>query len=197
VTDRARKLATERNRTRRLWRIIRVAAVTLTILVVGMVGYVCIAYQRRLAHGFRRVEEVRLIAEELGGWFAQGQVNGDFYLVLEGTSVTDQQLKELALKLREFPPRYLDQTHRIQINLNDTRVTDAGVETLRDVNLQSIELRNTAVTDKIIPVLMPMHQLWQVDLENTAVSREAQRKLADSLPNWPVGIPKDGLPSLK
>jgi hypothetical protein len=170
---------------RRPWRPLGVTATVLALLVVGMAGYFGVDYWTRLAHGFRRVEEVRLIANGLGGRLDQGNVNGDFYLHLEGTSITDQQLQELAMKLKEFPPPYLDQNHRIEVNLNDTRVTNAGVEALANLDLQSIELRNTAVTDKMVPVLASMHRLWRVNLENTAVSREAQRQLADSLPYWP------------
>lgn len=170
---------------RRPRRLLGMTAIALVTLIVGTVGYLGLDYWSRLAHGFRRVEEVRLIAKGLGGRLDQGHVNGDFYLRLEGTSVTDQELRELALKLKEFPPPYLDQNHRIEVNLNDTRVTDAGVSTLGGLDLQSIQLRNTAVTDKIVPVLAPMQRLWRVDLENTAVSRDAQRQLADALPYWP------------
>ncbi len=199
-------MTTDRNRAHRLWRLLWVG---LPLLVVGTVGYICIDYGRRYVHGFHQVEEVRLIANALGGYLDQGVRDGDFYLHLEGTSVTDQQLKDIALKLSAFPPPYLDQNHRIEVylsgtavtdqgvaslagvhrlvglDLNDTRVTDAGVDAIGDLDLQTIGLRNTPVTEKIVPVLALMQGLWRVDLENTAVSREAQRKLADALPYWP------------
>jgi hypothetical protein len=70
-----------------------------------------------------------------------------------------------------------------KLALGETKMTDVGVARLADLQLESIKLDGTRVTDACGPTLARMTSLVQLDLANTKVS---DALFADS-PPWSNG----------
>jgi len=68
--------------------------------------------------------------------------------------------------------------------LNNTRVTDAGLEHLKElVDLRVLELDNTQVTDAGMKCLQPLCRLEIVSLRGTQVTDFGEAELTRAFPN--------------
>jgi hypothetical protein len=94
-------------------------------------------------------------------------------LNLEQTAAGDPTLKTLG-KL----------TRLAELDLSHTQATDPGVNDLGALtDLRVLWLTGTSASDAVVHVLMRLKKLETLDLEQTKISPEAQRRLRSSLPH--------------
>ena len=98
--------------------------------------------------------------------------------------ITDAQLRSLMPHLLE-----LDELN--YINLYRSNVTDDGVAELLPLSpkLESLDVRNTSVSDKSIPVLKQFPQLTLLRVQGSAITEQGRNEIRQSLPNCKFDVP--------
>lgn len=108
-------------------------------------------------------------------------VDGERHLTLTGWDKTDYSVLAarpdtvvLQMANADVTDATLDHLHSMsklkELDLNDTRVTDAGLAKIRDKPLVTLRLRNTSVTDAgFRENLLGLDSLMELDLRGTAV----------------------------
>ena len=104
------------------------------------------------------------------------------WLVLTGVTRADEASSAAALeKLHAVILRNEKQPGKpvVEVNLNFTEVTDAGLKELAPLaHLQTLDLRFTEVTDAGLKELAPLTQLQTLDLGGTKVTDAGLKELA-------------------
>lgn len=121
-------------------------------------------------------------------------VNGELHLTLTGWDKKDYSFLHdhpnvvvLQMANPDVTDRTLDELKAMkdlrELDLNDTKVTDAGLKTIRESfpKLESLKLSHTAVTDEgLTGSLTPMESLKNLNLRGTKVTGEAVKAWKDA-----------------
>ena len=147
------------------------------LAVMGCLGFWLAWHYYHLHRGFIVVEIARDEIAQAGGDLTQGNVNGDFYIDLRNTYFDDEQFARLCEQLRQFPPKHLDQDHRIEIDASNTKITDASVKLLKGLPVMAVKIRGTNITDDSVPVLCSL-PVWYLDLGETQITDKSVEDLS-------------------
>ena len=125
--------------------------------------------ERRATLGRENLKTAMRLVQSVGGSITEGNVNGDFYIDLMDSRITDAQLIQLAELMRAFPPPEIDKNRQLQFDASRTSISDVGVKSLKGLPLLTLTLDGTKVTDEgVKETLSPsLIQMW---LDNTAVT---------------------------
>lgn len=119
-------------------------------------------------------------------WFRGGNVTADEWqrlarlpnlitLDLGGAAIVDADLP----RLRELP-------HLSHLYLDQTRVSDAGLNHLVGLDIEHLELEGTAISDAGLPILGQMHNLERLLLTGSKVSDDGLKALQKQLPKCAI-----------
>ena len=88
-------------------------------------------------------------------------------------------------------PHLLELDELNYINLYRSNVTDDGVAELLPLSpkLESLDVRNTSVSDKSIPVLKQFPQLTLLRVQGSAITEQGRNEIRQSLPNCKFDVP--------
>lgn len=82
-----------------------------------------------------------------------------------------------------------------QLSFAHTAITDQGLEHLRDLNLETLNLRGTEVSDDGLAHLLQSNQLDEVDVNDTAVTAQGLNHLRSAFPNTQFHYDSDDAPA--
>ncbi len=121
---------------------------------------------------------------------------------MSGTEIGDDTLETISTlprlafldlqqtKITDAGLKHLTRLGLDGLYLGQTAVTDAGIAHLRNmVGLRSLSLRKTQVTDAALDVLKSLKGLTYADLEGTRITQSAAQELQDTLPEVTVRFP--------
>lgn len=99
-------------------------------------------------------------------------------LVMAGLDITDAGLQQI----KHLGP--------LIINLNNTKVTDAGVsDWLQGKYVKNLFLTRTGVTDAVIPAIKQVKYLERVDIQGTNITPQGYQDLKAALPGVTIHYP--------
>jgi len=155
------------------------------VVVAGVVAVIVgvVAWRVRVTRRQgRAVAAARAKVQGLGGHFVVSLVNQTTCIDLSDCRFDDSDLQTLAQHLAEFPGPGLYRTHDLNLILNGTDVTDAGLGHLRGLNVSRLDVAGTAVGNASVETIGGF-ELWFLDVRGSQVTDEGVARLRESLPD--------------
>jgi hypothetical protein len=78
-----------------------------------------------------------------------------------------------------------------RLRLDQTKVTDKGIEALKTLSLEELTLDSTDVTDKGAELIANIPTLTSIDLYHTLISEQGYQKIKALLPSCSIFWEKD------
>ena len=154
----------------------------LILAALAAVAAVAVAWRMHAVERQQQaVDSTRAQIEQAGGHFVESLVEGTYTIDLSDCPFDDAKLETLAGRLAKFPGPGLYRSRDLNLILNGTQVTDAGIAKLQGLRITRLDVAGTAVGDASVETISGF-ALWFVDLRGSQVSEAGVARLRESLP---------------
>jgi len=140
----------------------------------------------------RQFEAAQHIVQSHGGQLSFDLVDGNYMLDLRGDAASDATVQTLVPTLKELPTGFTlvgpGESRQFWVNLENASITDAGIDSLCDLEISWLTLTGGTITDASVAKLSCAEELHAIILNDVTLSESAVADLRAAKPNAMVEI---------
>ena len=140
----------------------------------------------------RQFDAAQRIVESHGGQLSFDLVDGNYLLDLSGDAASDATIQKLLPTLKDLPTGFTllgpGESRQFWLTLNGKALTDAGLDSLCDLEISWITLTGASITDTSTVRLSSARKLHGIILNDVRLSKSAVAALRAAKPNATVEI---------